>query len=259
MRVLVTNDDGVDAPGILCLAEHLRQAKHSVVTVAPERDRSGASHALTLDRPVRVKRIDIDTYRVTGTPVDCVHLALNGLLDSDPDLVVSGINSTANLGDDVLYSGTVGAAMEGRCLGTVALAVSLASLGTPAYHYVSAARAVVELLAHLADHPLPAQTILNLNVPDVAWESIQGYRVATLGSRQRPQPCVAQTDPRGHRIHWIGESGAVNDGGPRTDFHAVQNRYIAVTPLRIDLTHEQAMEDLTHWGAKLKFATDQSL
>lgn len=259
MRVLVTNDDGVDAPGILCLAEHLRNAGHRVVTVAPERDRSGASHALTLDRPVRVKRLDTNTYRVTGTPVDCVHLALNGLLDGDPDLVVSGINSTANLGDDVLYSGTVGAAMEGRCLGTAALAVSLASLGKPAYHYVSAARAVVELLAHLADNPLPGQTILNLNVPDVAWESIRGYRVACLGTRQRPQPCLAQTDPRGHRIHWIGESGPVSDGGARTDFHAVQNRYISVTPLRVDLTHEHALKDLLHWGEKLKFVADQSL
>ena len=258
MRVLVSNDDGVDAPGIQCLADHLRKAGHRVETVAPERDRSGASHALTLDRPVRVQRIDAQTFRVTGTPVDCVHLALSGLLDGDPDLIVSGINSTANLGDDVLYSGTVGAAMEGRFLARGALAVSLASTGNPPYHYATAARGVVELLDHLADHPLPSQTILNINVPDLPWEDIKGYRVACLGSRQRPQPCVAQTDPRGRLIHWIGESGAVNDGGPMTDFYAVQNGYIAVTPLRVDLTDKQALNGLMRWGERLKFATEQS-
>jgi 5'-nucleotidase len=183
MRVLVSNDDGVDAPGIRILAEGLREAGHEVLIVAPDRDRSGASNSLTLDMPVRVIQQDASTWRVFGTPTDCVHVAITGMLE--PDLVVSGINNTANLGDDVIYSGTVAAAMEGRFLGLPAVALSLASADHRGRHYDTAARAAVEIIARLATDPLPADTILNVNVPDVAWDEVKGFEVTRLGNRHR--------------------------------------------------------------------------
>ncbi|GAB6195180.1 5'/3'-nucleotidase SurE [Lysobacter xanthus] len=247
MRVLISNDDGVDAPGIRVLAEHLRGAGHSVITVAPDRDRSGASNSLTLDMPVRVIRQDAQTYRVFGTPTDCVHVALTGLLDELPDIVVSGINNTANLGDDVIYSGTVAAAMEGRGLGLPAIAVSLATADHVGRFYDTAARAAVELVARLMVDPLPADTILNVNVPDVAWKALQGVEVGRLGNRHRAEACVPQVDPRGRQWYWIGAAGAEQDAGPGTDFHAVRRGCVAITPIHVDLTRYQALEQVAGW------------
>jgi 5'-nucleotidase len=250
MHVLVSNDDGVDAPGIRHLADALRGAGHRVTVVAPDRDRSGASNSLTLDQPIRAIRRDEHTWSVAGTPTDCVHLALSGMLDGDPDLVFSGINNSSNLGDDVIYSGTVAAAMEGRCLGLPAIAVSLASSGK-ARHFDSAARAAVDLLARLVSDPLPADTILNVNVPDLPWEEIAGWRVSRLGNRHRAEPCVREQDPRGRPIWWIGPAGPAQDAGPGTDFHAVQAGCIALTPIHVDLTRYQALETVAAWAEGL--------
>ena len=250
MRVLVSNDDGVDAPGIRVLAERLRELGE-VIVVAPDRDRSGASNSLTLDQPVRVARLDDGRFRVAGTPTDCVHLALSGLLDDDPDIVVSGINNSANLGDDVIYSGTVSAAMEGRFLGLPAIAVSLAGPGEHhdgnGHHFDSAARAVSLLMRRLLVDPLPADTILNVNVPDRPWDEIAGFEVTRLGRRHRAAPCIAQTDPRGRPMWWIGPAGEVDDAGPGTDFNAVRRGFVSVTPIHVDLTRFQALDKVSSW------------
>ncbi len=247
MRVLVSNDDGVDAPGLRRLAAELRQAGHAVVVVAPDRNRSGASNSLTLGQPIRAHQRDPDTWSVAGTPTDCVHLALSGLLESDPDIVLSGINDTSNLGDDVIYSGTVAAAMEGRCLGLPAIALSLATADHEGQHYSSAARAAAEIVARLASEPLPRDTILNVNVPDLPWKDIVGYQVTRLGNRHRAEPCIRQVDPRGRPIWWIGPPGAAQDAGPGTDFHAVQNGFISITPIHVDLTRYQVLDGVRAW------------
>ena len=247
MRILVSNDDGVDAPGIRILADGLRGAGHEVWVVAPDRDRSGASNSLTLDLPIRTKRLDEHTIRVNGTPTDCVHLALTGMLDFEPDIVVSGINNSANLGDDVIYSGTVSAAMEGRFLGLPAVAVSLVTVDHTARNYATAARAAVEIVARLKSDPLPADTILNVNVPDLPWEEIQGFEVTRLGNRHRAEPCLPQADPRGRTWWWIGAAGAAQDAGPGTDFHALRDGRISITPIHIDLTRFQALEQVASW------------
>ena len=247
MRVLVSNDDGVDAPGIRFLAKGLRGAGHEVWVVAPDRDRSGASNSLTLDLPIRVKRLDPHTIRVNGTPTDFVHLALTGMLDFDPDIVVSGINNSANLGDDVIYSGTVSAAMEGRFLGFPAVAVSLVTTDRAAKHYETAARAAVEIVARLKSDPLPADTILNVNVPDLPWDEIRGFETSRLGHRHRAEPCTPQKDPRGRQWWWIGAAGQEADAGPGTDFNAVRSGHIAITPIHVDLTRYQALEQVASW------------
>ena len=252
MRILVSNDDGVDAPGIRILAEGLRGAGHEVWVVAPDRDRSGASNSLTLDLPIRTKRLDPHTLRVNGTPTDCVHLALTGMLDFDPDIVVSGINNAANLGDDVIYSGTVSAAMEGRFLGLPAIAVSLVTCDHKGVHYDSACEAVLLLMRRLLIDPLPADTILNVNVPDRPWNEIRGLAVTRLGRRHRSAPCVAQTDPRGRPIYWIGPPGEAADDGPGTDFNAVRDGYVSITPIHVDLTRFQALEKVSGWVAALQ-------
>jgi 5'-nucleotidase len=246
MRVLVSNDDGVDAPGIRVLADALC-ALGDVTVVAPDRDRSGASNSLTLDQPIRVLRMDNGHYRVAGTPTDCVHLAITGLLERDPDIVVSGINNSANMGDDVIYSGTVAAAMEGRFLGLPAIAVSLASRDHKPEHFPTAARAAVEIVKRLVAEPLPADTILNVNVPDRPWGEIRGFEVTRLGHRHRAEPCVKQVDPRGRPIWWIGAAGAEKDDGPGTDFHAVRTGHISITPIHVDLTRYQALERVAGW------------
>ena len=246
MRVLVSNDDGVDAPGIRVLADALC-ALGDVTVVAPDRDRSGASNSLTLDQPIRVLRMDNGYHRVAGTPTDCVHLAITGLLERDPDIVVSGINNSANMGDDVIYSGTVAAAMEGRFLGLPAIAVSLASRDHKPEHFPTAARAAVEIVKRLVAEPLPADTILNVNVPDRPWAEIRGFEVTRLGHRHRAEPCVKQVDPRGRPIWWIGAAGAEKDDGPGTDFHAVRTGFISITPIHVDLTRYQALERVAGW------------
>jgi len=250
MRVLVSNDDGVEAPGIQILAEHLSRIAE-VTVVAPDRDRSGASNSLTLDQPIRVAKLEDRRYRVAGTPTDCVHLALAGLLDVEPDIVISGINNSGNLGDDVIYSGTVSAAMEGRFLGLPAIAVSLVTKHHHGNYYETAAQAAVLLMQRLLIDPLPADTILNVNVPDLPWEKIRGFAVTRLGRRHRAEPCIAQQDPRGRPIYWIGPPGPAEDAGPGTDFHAVQEGSISITPIHVDLTRYQALEKVSGWVESL--------
>ena len=258
MRVLVSNDDGVGTPGIRILAEYLRQGGHEVLTVAPDRDRSGASNSLTLDAPIRVVKQDECTWRVYGTPTDCVHVAITGMLEQEPDIVVSGINNTANLGDDVIYSGTVSAAMEGRFLGLPAVAVSLDTRNHDARHYETAARAAVEIVARLKADPLPANTILNVNVPDLAWSQVRGFEVTRLGNRHRAEHCVAQDDPRGRTVYWVGPAGPEQDAGPGTDFHAVRSGHISITPIQVDLTRYTALDQVAGWGGGLTAAMRSS-
>ncbi len=256
MRVLVSNDDGVDAPGIRALAVGLREAGHEVMVVAPDRDRSGASNSLTLDVPLRLKRIDPHTCSIAGTPADCVHLALTGMLGYEPDIVVSGINTAANLGDDVIYSGTVSAAMEGRFLGLPAVAVSLVTHRHEAKHYPTAARAAVEIVARLKADPLPADTILNVNVPDLPWDELRGFEVTRLGNRHRSEACQPQEDPRGRTVYWIGPAGAEQDAGAGTDFHAVRTGCISITPILVDLTRYEALDKVAGWVDGLSAALD---
>jgi 5'-nucleotidase len=250
MHLLVSNDDGVDAPGIAALAAALAELGQ-VTVVAPDRDRSGASNSLTLDQPIRVLPLGDGRYRVAGTPTDCVHIALLGLLDSDPDIVVSGINNSSNLGDDVMYSGTVAAAMEGRYLGHPAVAVSLASQDHNPLNYATAARAAVAIVRRLVSDPLPADTILNVNVPDVPWQDVRGFEVTRLGRRHRAEACIRQIDPRGRPIWWIGPAGAAEDAGPGTDFDAVRRHCISITPIQVDLTRYSALEKVSHWVSGL--------
>ncbi|MBN8727393.1 MAG: 5'/3'-nucleotidase SurE [Xanthomonadales bacterium] len=251
MRVLVSNDDGVDAHGLRVLARRLADVGE-VTVVAPDRDRSGASNSLTLDRPLRAVQLDDGLWRVAGTPTDCVHLALSGLLEHEPDIVVSGINDSANLGDDVIYSGTVSAAIEGRFLGLPSIAVSLATRDHKGVHYDSAAEAVLLLLRRLPLDPLPADTILNVNVPDRPWDEIRGLAVTRLGRRHRSAPCLRDTDPRGRPIYWIGPPGDVEDDGPGTDFHAIRDGWVSITPIHVDLTRYQALEKVSGWVAALE-------
>jgi 5'-nucleotidase len=244
MRILVSNDDGIHAAGIQCLARHLRTVAE-VRVVAPDRDRSGASNSLTLVHPLRVQAFGHGDMAVDGTPTDCVHLAITGLLEQEPDLVISGINAGANMGDDVLYSGTVAAAMEGRFLGLPAIAVSL--LGPRMEHYDAAARVVLDLLERLHHVPLPAATILNVNVPDLPFEAIRGVQATRLGHRHKSQPVIATTDPRGRPIYWVGSSGTEQDAGPGTDFFAVREGFVSVTPIQVDLTQFAAIDTVGRW------------
>ncbi|MFI4956778.1 MAG: 5'/3'-nucleotidase SurE [Gammaproteobacteria bacterium] len=248
MRILVSNDDGVYAPGIACLAKALATVG-DVTVVAPDRNQSGASNSLTLERPLRVTRTADGYYSVNGTPTDSVHIAITGLFEYEPDIVVAGINSGANLGDDVVYSGTVAAATEGRFLGYPAMAVSLASKEEK--HYETAAKAVLRIFGHLKHFPLPPDTILNINVPDVPFEDIRGYEITRLGNRHRAEPVVVNTDPRGRVIYWVGPAGEEEDAGEGTDFDAIRRNVVSITPLQIDLTRYSAIEPLKKWIATL--------
>ena len=248
MRILLSNDDGCTAPGLRCLAEHLRPL-HSLEIVAPDRNRSGASNSLTILNPIRVQKHADGTYCVDGTPTDCVHLALTGFLEGTQDMVVSGINAGANLGDDTLYSGTVAAAMEGRHLGISAIAVSCVAVNPR--HYDTAARITLRLIERLQREPLPGDTILNVNVPDLPYEELQGIEVTRLGNRHKAEAVTEARDPRGRRIFWIGAAGAEHDGGPGTDFHAVQQKRVSITPLLVDLTRHSALQRLTAWAREL--------
>lgn len=249
MRLLLSNDDGCFAPGLSALRRALTAAFADVVTVAPDRNRSGASSSLTLKQPVRVRREDEAVYCVEGTPTDCVHLATTGLFEREADIVVSGINEGGNLGDDVLYSGTVAAAMEGRSLGLPAVAVSLA--GDACAHYDTAARAAVRVIEHLQDYPLDSRTILNVNVPDRPWAELDGFVATRLGNRHRAKGMIRDSDPRGDPIYWIGGVGEQADAGPGTDFHAIANGRVSVTPIKADLTHHRLLEDVGEWVGSL--------
>jgi len=247
MHILISNDDGLYAPGIRLLADGLRDHCDEVTVVAPDRDRSGASNSLTLDQPIRVEKQEDGRYKVFGTPTDCVHVAITGLLSDEPDMVVSGINAGANMGDDVLYSGTVAAAMEGRFLGLPAMAVSLSyGRGGPSY-YETAARAASILMRRLVAEPLPADTILNVNVPDIPWDDIKGFQTTRLGHRHRSENVIPIDDPRGRPFFWIGPPGGESDNGPGTDFNAVRSGYVSVTPIHVDLTRYQALDQVSHW------------
>ena len=244
MNILISNDDGYQAPGIQALATALAEIA-SIHVVAPDRDRSGASNSLTLDTPIRARHAANGFTFVDGTPTDCVHLAITGLLEQEPDMVVAGINSGANLGDDVLYSGTVAAAMEGRFLGLPAIAVSLAT--DSGGHYETAARVSVDLVRRVLSGALPADTILNVNVPDVPWDELQGMQATRLGHRHKSEPVIAMQDPRGRPVYWVGPAGSEQDAGPGPDFHAVRSGYVSVTPLDVDLTRYDAMDGLASW------------
>lgn len=244
MRILLSNDDGIHAPGLRALARAL-ESLGQLTVVAPDRNRSGASNSLTLGRPLRINEMQPGWYSVDGTPTDCVHLAITGLLDHRPDIVVSGINAGANLGDDTLYSGTVAAAMEGRFMGLPAIAVS--NVGYQPQHYDAAAQVVVRLLQDLPSHPLPPSSILNINVPDVPYEQLQGIEVTRLGYRHIAEDVVRDKDPRGRPIYWIGPAGGEEDAGPGTDFHAINQNKVALTPLQIDLTNHSALDGLKGW------------
>ncbi len=243
MNILVSNDDGVQAPGLLALVKALSEIAE-VVVVAPDRNRSGASNSLTLDNPVRVHYLDNGFISVEGTPTDCVHLALTGVLKKMPDMVVSGINAGGNLGDDVFYSGTVAAAMEGRFLGLPAIALS--SVGTTVEHYAAAAEIAKTLALRLFADPLPAKTMLNVNIPDLPLSELRGYAVTRLGTRHSAEPTLPSTDPRGNTIYWIGPAGPEEDAGPGTDFYAINNKEVSITPLQLDLTHYLAFEKVTN-------------
>ncbi len=247
MKILVSNDDGVFAPGIATLANELAKIA-DVVVVAPDRNRSGASNSLTLTRPLNVKRMDNGYYSVEGTPTDCVHLAVTGFLDTQFDMVVSGINDGANLGDDVLYSGTVAAAMEGRYLGLPAIAVSLAG----EHHYQTAALIAKQLVMQLQVNGLPSQTILNVNVPNVAIEDIKEMQVTRLGKRHCAEPIIKDHDPRGRPIYWIGRPGPEADSGIGTDFNAINTGMVSVTPLHLDMTNYKMFDQLSHWLSNVK-------
>ncbi|RZU98472.1 5'/3'-nucleotidase SurE [Spiribacter vilamensis] len=244
MRILVSNDDGYESTGIRTLAAELAE-QGTVTVVAPVRDRSGASNSLTLDQPIRVEEIRNGVFRVDGTPTDCVHLATTGLLEALPDMVISGINAGGNLGDDVLYSGTVAAAMEGRTLGLPAIAISL--VGDAPEHYETAATLARRLMEQLHRDPLPADTILNVNIPDVPWDAVTGIEATRLGSRHRAEAAIRDKDPKGRTIYWIGPPGARQDAGPGTDFDAIERNAISITPMQVDLTRYTALDSVAGW------------
>ena len=244
MKILVSNDDGYMARGIIALAESLSDIA-DVMVMAPDRNHSGASNSLTLHSPLRVHKAGDDRYFVNGTPSDCVHLALSGYLSDDPDIVVSGVNHGANLGDDVIYSGTVAAAMEGRFLGLPAIAVSL--VGRNGKHFDTAARVACDLVKRLQNDPLADDVILNVNVPDLPFDELAGVEVTRLGFRHRSEPLVEEQDPRGRTIYWIGPAGPGQDAGPGTDFEAVERGAVAVTPLKVDLTRHESLPRLKDW------------
>lgn len=244
MRILLSNDDGVHSPGLVALYEGLKGLGELEV-VAPDRDRSGASNSLTLNRPLTVEKHPNGFRSVDGTPTDCVHLAVNGLFDTPFDRVVSGINTHANLGDDIIYSGTVAAATEGRHLGLPAIAVSLVNNGH--FHYETAARVVALLLENKLALNLGPRSILNVNVPDLPWGQLSGFRVTRLGHRERAEDVVPMTCPRGKQRYWIGAAGQGGDAGPGTDFHAVREGYVSITPVHIDMTRHEALSALRDW------------
>lgn len=243
MKILVSNDDGIHAPGILALAEAMR-ALGEVTVIAPDRNQSGSSSSLTLHAPLHVNWLDRDHCAVQGTPADCIHLAMTGLLDFTPDIVVSGINQGVNLGDDVIYSGTVAAAAGGRHCALPAMAVSLAGRE----HYSTAAHVATLIVSRIKNAP-PQQsgTILNVNVPDVPIAQLGAMCVTRLGSRQPSEATMTHQDPRDRTVYWIGRSGPPDQSGPGTDFHALEQGCVSVTPLHTDLTKHDETEALKDW------------
>jgi len=245
VKILVSNDDGFRAEGIRRLREALATLAE-VTVVAPDRNKSGASNSLTLDVPLRVFESEPGVYFVPGTPTDCVHLAISGLFEFEYDMVVSGVNDGPNLGDDVLYSGTVAAAVEGRFLGLPTIAVSLCTAEAGG-HFATGAEVARRLVAQLLQTPLPQAMILNVNVPDVPVGQLRGFRASRLGYRHRSEPVMRAQDPRGRPVYWIGPAGAQQDAGPGTDFDTVAQGYVSVTPLQVDLTRHAALPAIGQW------------
>ncbi len=245
MKILLSNDDGYFAPGLQTLAQHISQIAE-IVVVAPERNRSGASNSLTLDRPLTVRKTDSGFYYVNGTPTDCVHLAVTGLLDGLPDMIISGINDGANMGDDTIYSGTVAAAMEGFLLDIPSIAVSMSQHN--ATHFITAAKVVAELIPNIARRP-PVQgpMLLNINVPDIPYAQLQGISATRLGKRHKAEPVIQSKSPRGETLYWVGAAGEAQDAGPGTDFYAVAHGQVSITPLQADLTYMQQLDQLKAW------------
>jgi 5'-nucleotidase len=244
MHILLTNDDGYLAPGLAALYEALKPLG-DVTVVAPEKNCSGASNSLTLSRPLSVSASREGFYFVDGTPTDCVHIALTGLLDVRPDLVVSGINNGQNMGEDTLYSGTVAAATEGFLCGVPALAFSLVDYGWA--HLDAAAAVAARMVAHFIECPLPGPLLFNVNIPNRDDVGVADWRVTRLGKRHPSLPVIKQTDPRGQPIYWIGPPGAALDASEGTDFHAVSHGHVSITPLQLDLTHTRQIPMLTEW------------
>jgi 5'-nucleotidase len=246
MRILVSNDDGYLAPGLAALARAMRPFG-DVTIVAPEQNSSGASNSLTLSRPLTVSRTEDGVTFVNGTPSDCVHVALTGLLGQLPDLIVSGVNNGQNMGDDTIYSGTVAAAMEGYLFGIPAIAFSLVDKGW--VHLDTAAVMAGNVVRRYIEHPLPGPFLLNVNVPNLPLADIKGIAVTRLGKRHPSEPVIRTSNPRGEPIYWIGPAGAAREGGPGTDFHAVAEGFVSLTPLQIDLTHTAQLDSLRAWLA----------
>ncbi|MFT5396189.1 MAG: 5'-nucleotidase [Gammaproteobacteria bacterium] len=243
MHFLLSNDDGYQSPALAALADMLAELG-KVTVVAPDRDRSGASNSLTLDAPLHVKQDSRGFHYVNGTPTDCVHLAITGMLEEEPDMVISGINTGANLGDDVLYSGTVAAAMEGRFLGCPAIAFSLA--GERQSDYKPAVKIAKKIIESLMQKPLD-DVLLNVNIPDIDFEQIKGMAVTRLGNRHKSEPALEAFDPRGRKVYWVGPVGSEQDAGEGTDFHAIRSGQVSITPLQIDLTRHQSLKSLSTW------------
>lgn len=244
MRILLSNDDGYFAPGIAALAKALADIAE-ITVVAPERDRSGASNSLTLDRPLSLKKAASGFFYVNGTPTDCVHLAVTGMLDHLPDMVISGINHGANMGDDTIYSGTVAAATEGFLLGVPSVAISLASKENR--HFETAAKVARNIVENLIQHTVNSPLLLNVNVPDIPHDQLQGIEVTRLGKRHKAEPVIKTLSPRGETVYWVGAAGAAQDAGPGTDFHAVSQNRVSITPLQIDLTHNTRLPQIRSW------------
>jgi 5'-nucleotidase len=249
MKILVTNDDGVHALGIKALAAAMATVGE-VIVMAPDRDRSGSSNSLTLHKPLRVKELSPGIISVEGTPSDCVHLALTGYLDFVPNIVVSGFNHGTNLGDDVLYSGTVAAALEARMLGLPAIAFSFA--GNPQSHFDTAAAVAIQLVKRFHETPLPHSSLLNVNIPDVSLQEIKGFEITRTGQRHPAGKLHKQQDPRGHSVYWQGTVGEKSDSGVGTDFFAIEHQKVSITPLHVDLTHYNAFDSLVTWSAPLR-------
>ncbi|MER2491986.1 5'/3'-nucleotidase SurE [Catenovulum sediminis] len=249
MRILLSNDDGVYAPGLLALYNELNK-QHDVTVIAPDRNCSGASNSLTLSNPLRVQQLNNGFFMVNGTPTDCVHIGVNKLMQEKPDIVVSGINHGANLGDDVIYSGTVAAATEGRHLGLPAIAISLNSHKSNDFAF--AAEFAGKLISQIKQHPIPPDQILNVNVPAVDKSEIQGVKTTRCGRRHQAESMVKMTDPHGREVYWYGPVGAIKDATEGTDFYAMENNYVSITPLTVDMTAYKSVALLDSWLADIK-------
>ncbi len=249
MHFLLSNDDGYQAIGLEILMRAM-QSFGAITVVAPDRNRSGASNSLTLDAPLYTQQVSDRFFYVNGTPTDCVHLAITGMLNDMPDMVVSGVNHGSNLGDDVIYSGTVAAAMEGRFLGRPAIALSLA--GENPTHYETAEKVVKNLIRKLLADPIDNDMLLNINIPDVPFEQLDGFEVTRLGQRHKSEPAIQMKDPKNRTVYWVGPAGAGEDAGPGTDFHAISVNRISITPLQVDLTRYAALTQVSDWLADLE-------